>query len=337
MSQKNPKYFTPWKPYKGNGMKWGAENYWQTRDYNSRLFTMLQNQVISMAINRYKWVNLPENCDQRFLELTLFNQGIASIAINPENDEWYSLQVGGEMRAPDHYGNPSLWTTLGVNGKVRFTTTKANGIYVYDNSMRIPIIERISLWVREMVDIIRTLQQNRAHMKVPVLITGIQDKRLDMTNYIKQVAGGEAFIVTTDGINNIDVRAMSTDVDSYQTELWESFFNVWNQIYQSLGIGNLPFKAERRIEDEVQSQADPTNLVALDGLQCRRYACKFLNENFGDLLPGELNVVWNKDIATDNYNFIHDLQKMVELDEEGSENEPDGITGIPNPGRVTPQ
>lgn len=312
-----------------HGLKWHRDTYWQTMGYNQRLYVMLENQITSMALNRYKWVNLPATMDGRFLELTLFNQGMATLAQNPEDKIWYSLQVGGEQLAPDHYGYPSLWTALGVNGQLRFQVTKANGIYVYDNTLRVPIIERISLWVREIVDIIRTMQQNRAHMKVPVIISGLQDKKLDMTNYVKQIAGGEAFIIATDGISNMNVQAQKTDVPSYQSDLWSSLFNVLNMIYGALGIGNLPFKAERRIEDEVESQSEPTSLIALDGLEQRRRACRFLNQHFPASFPEPLNVVWNHDITSTNYDLIHNLRKMVELGDNIGGEENAGNPGIP--------
>lgn len=311
---------------KNKGLNFHKDNYWQSASYNTNVYLMLETQIVNMALTRFKWVNLPETCDARYLEMQLLNSGIATISIDPQG-KWRSLQVGGWQQAPDMYGNPTIWRSLGDNG-YQYTTTKASGIYVWDNHLRTPIMPRITIWARELVDILRTMQQNRAHMKVPVIISGIQDKKLDMTNYVKQISGGEAFILATDGISNLNVQALKTDMPSYLTELWASYFNVWNQIYSALGIGNLPFKAERRIEDEVESQNDPTSLVALDSLVMRRNACDYLNEHFADQLPnGPLNVVWQSDNATANYNLLHNLETLLELntDTEPDNIEPEGV------------
>ena len=56
------------------------ELYWQTGDYNSRLFWTFRAQIMALALNRYKWINLPPTCDERYLEMILLTQGLASIA-----------------------------------------------------------------------------------------------------------------------------------------------------------------------------------------------------------------------------------------------------------------
>ena len=81
-----------------------------------------------------------------------------------------------------------------------------------------------------------------------------------------------------------------------------------------LGINNLPFKAERQIEDEVESQNEPADLMALNPLECRREACKKLNYRFSDYLEKPINVVWRQDNMSDNYNIMNNMKKRIELD-----------------------
>lgn len=304
-----------------NGLKWGADDYWQTAHYNTRVYQMLRTQILDMAITRYHWVNLPLTCDERFLELTLFTQGMATL-VKPRSgkfaDSWLSLQLSGWQSSPDIYGNPSAWRALGVNG-YSCNVTPSNGYFCWDNHMRQPLLDRVDIWARELVDIIRTMQQNRSHQKIPMIISGLQEKRLDLTNYAKQVAGGELIVLTTNGIDNIDVRALKTDVPFIGNDLWQNYLNIWNQIYGALGIGNLPFKAERQIEDEIQSQQDPTDLTALDGLTERRRMCDYLNRAFPEFHDKPLNVVWRSDNVTSNFNVTHNLAKMLEL-QNGEDN-----------------
>ena len=54
----------------------GAQpTYWQTEAYNQQLFTMFQSDLIELALSRFRWVNLPETCNERFLEWTLLTEG----------------------------------------------------------------------------------------------------------------------------------------------------------------------------------------------------------------------------------------------------------------------
>ena len=285
---------------------------WQSSYYNNTLFITLRNHIISLFVNRYKWVGLPESCDAWFLEKTLFEQGCASIAKNPNDGKWYTLQMGGNMLAPDEYGYPSLWTAIGVNGIMRYECTKATGIYVYDNFLMYPPIQEINVWCRELVDIILTMNSDRARLKVPVVISGMQDKRLDMENYVKQIAGGEAFVISTNGIDNIDVKVQNTqNLRSFQSDLWASYFNVWNCIYDFAGIEHVDYKKERRVEAEIEQTSEPTKLKAIDGLAQRRRAADWLNK----INPFfDIKVVWNQDNVSDNYNFMHNLPLLVDSD-----------------------
>lgn len=294
-------------------------NLWNSAEFNQQMCAMLKNEIISMALNRYKWVNLPETCDARYLEITLISNGIATIGKPYTSDKWYSLAVGAWNTNPDMYGNPKAWTALGADG-TQFNVSPYNGYFMYDNKLRVSIMPRIMLWVQELVDILMTMRQNRAHQKIPLIISGVQEKGFDLTNYVKQVAGGELMVIATDGINNIQAKALTPPnaMPFIGDKLWANYMNIWNQIYTGLGIDNLQFKSERMIEDEVTSQNDPTNLIALDGLTERRKCCDYLNSHFPEFRDNPISVVWNKDNISDNYDITHNMVEMLKLDKGDS-------------------
>lgn len=312
------------------GLKWNTNYYWDSASYNAQTYDMIRGEAISMALTRYHWVNLPPTCDERFLELTLLYQGVATIA-TPLNkpDDWRSLQCvfqSGTRTAYDMYGNPVLWKAFGWNG-AEFAASKANGIFVWDNKRRMPVMPRIDILCRELVDILKTMQQNRGHQKLPVIITGPQEKDFDRTQMVKQIEGGELFIIGNDSLNkSFQAETLDTQVPYIGNELWATYMNVWNSLYEALGIKNLPFKAERRIEDEVESQSDPTNLIALDGLSERRAACKYLNETFDYFKEKPLDVVWRSDTETANYDLAHDVTKLLNtVDGDGDDTNADRL------------
>ena len=73
-------------------------------------------------------------------------------------------------------------------------------------------------------------------------------------------------------------------------------------------------KAERMLVDEVQSINAPTNMRRLDGLQCRRDACKELNMKFGL----DVDVVWFEDFITPNFNTMENIEKLNKVIENGN-------------------
>lgn len=289
-----------------------GELYWQSPTYTNRLYSMYRNQIVAMALQRYKWVNLPATCDERFLEWVLLFQGVATIAY-PKRKEgvFFSTQIA-QTGKTNIYDNPTKWRSIGNNGW-NFNVTPANGVLVYDNRMRLPIMERIDLLTRELVDVVRTKQMNRMHCKVPYIIKCLQEQEQQAVNLYKQIAGYEPAIITTTGFESIDIDVINTGVQFLGAELTAEEMNIWNRIYSALGIKNTTYKAERMIEDEVKTLAEPTDLVALDGLTCRREAADRLNARFGEYLDAPIQVVWREDNESDNYNAVHNLAAAADI------------------------
>lgn len=290
------------------------DSYWQTSDYNSALFMMYRQQIIKLAMNRFKWINLPPTCNERYLEMTLLFHGIATIAFpSRQRGTFYSTQVA-QMSPPNVYDNPTKWLSVGNNGW-RFKCSNRNGVIVWDNRARYPLMQMVDMWARELVDVRRTKQLNRMHVKTPYLIKCSPEQEQQAENIYKQMAGGEPAIITTTGIENIDIDVIKTDVPYLGEELTAEEINTWQQIYQMLGIENLTFKAERMVQDEVNKRDEPSDLMALDGLNCRREACEQLNARFGDYLEAPITCVWAKDNISQNFNFMANIKEQLELDE----------------------
>lgn len=291
----------------------GSELYWQSPTYTNRLFAMYRDMVIAMALQRYKWVNLPSTCDERYLEWTLLFQGVATIAFPKRKPgQFFSTQITNTGKV-NVYDNPTKWRSIGNNGWNFNVYPNVNGVLVYDNRLRVPIMERVDLLVRELVDVVRTKQINRMHCKVPYVIKCLQEQEQQAINLYKQIAGFEPAIITTTGFESIDIDVINTGVQFLGAELTAEEMNIWNRIYNALGIKNTTYKAERMIEDEVKTLAEPTDLVALDGLTCRRDAAERLNRRFGEYLDAPISVVWREDNESDNYNAMHNLQSVADI------------------------
>lgn len=287
---------------------WYSDTYWQSAAYTRRMYTALRNQVLQMALMRFRWENLPDTCDERFLEYTLLFEGFATIAHpKAQPKTFYSTKAVPRGRW-NIYQDPVRWDSYGDNGW-RFNVTPRNGVLVYDNSLRVPMFDLIDLHVRELVDIMRTKQINRMHAKTPWIVKAPEDKALDATNLIKQVIGGEPAVLGTNALSDIEFTSIPLQVPYLGAELTADELNVWNRIYACLGISNLTFKAERQIEDEVAAQSEPTDLMALSPLASRRHAADKLNKRFGL----DIHVVWRKDNESENYNLTHNLEALGDL------------------------
>ena len=291
-----------------------SEMYWQSPSYTNRVYTMYRDQILSLALTRFEWHGLPDTCNSRYLEWTLLTQGQATISF-PKSQPgiFYSTQVAWQS-PPNLYDNPSSWESIGNNGW-SFSAGPSQGVVVWDNLLRFPILDAIDLQARELTDLTRTEQINRLHQKTPYLLTGPQDKKLDMTNLWKQIAGGEPAVIGTDGLSQIEVKAISTQVPFIASEIDAAIQNTWTRTYQLLGIDAMPFKQERQIEDEVISQQAPSSMQALGFLAARREACDALNRKFEKYLEEPITVTMRTDYESDNFEMAHDLKSRLKAED----------------------
>lgn len=305
--------------------------YWNNAGYNSRVFTMFRQQIVGLALTRFRWVNMPKTFDARYFEWTLLTQGVATLA-HPKSipGGWYGTQVAFSGRL-NVYDNPVRWRSIGNNGW-RFDCDTSNGVIVWDNLERIVIWDWIDLYALELTDVLRTKQMNRMHQRIPYVITGDQTQRQDMLNLYKQVAGGEPAIIASNGLNTINVDTLDTKVEYIGDKLNAEWQNIWNQIYTMLGIENLPFKTERQIEDEVRSMTMPSSLMALNPLTARREALDKAKKLSNGVIPDDADVVWREDNRSANYNVFHNVHDYMEVMEDGvgaSDSSPAGFGETP--------
>lgn len=289
--------------------------YWQSAQYNTAVYLMWRNQLANLALSRFKWHHLPPTCDERYLELTLLTQGVATIA-HPRRGKYagqlFSTQavLSGQ---PNVYMNPSRWESFGNNGW-RFPCDWGNGVLVWDSMTRYPTMQTVDVFAREIADLFRTKQVNRLHQKVPYIIKAPQTKKRDAASIYKQISGNEPAILAYDDGQPfpVEVDAISTQVPYLGKELQADITNTLSLFFQMLGIPNLPFKTERRIEDEVTDQGAPTEVSLLSPLGERRKAAKLLNHRFGHLLEKPIEVTFNQDLKTESYNLMHSLAAQVD-------------------------
>lgn len=293
--------------------------FWETARLNQTTYRSFLNRIVSIALARFEWHGLPTTCNARYLEWTLLFQGQACISF-PQSQPgmFYSTQAVTQT-APNVYDDPKAWRSVGNNGW-NFHADWNSGTWVWDNMARVPIYPELDMWAHELADIVACMRMNRQHVKVPFILTGPQEKQLDMTNIYKQVAGGEPAIIATEGFNDIQINALQTGVEYLGEELNTALNNTWQQVYTALGIAALPMKMERQIEDEVMAWKEPSELSALGALKTRRAACDYLNDRFPEYFEEPVSVTWS-----------HDWESFVEQKSYQAmfqEVEPDGQSGL---------
>lgn len=281
--------------------------YWQSAAYNQELALIYEDWLMGLALSRFRWEGLPDTCDARYLEWTLLTEGIATIA--NKGGRWYSLQAI-QQGAPNKYDLPRSWRAMGQCGRPNFGCDWGNGVVLYDNLMRSPLMWKLSVFARRLALCDRTFDINLLQQHKPVALAvdenGVEE--LDGINIFKQLYGGEPAILGTKRLKTLaeSVSVLNLNVPFIGEELQTAQGNIWTQVYTLLGIDALTQKSERMIEDEVTSLQSPAEINRYNPLLARRLGLEKLNERFGL----NIRVYWASEWESANYDYSHKLERM---------------------------
>ena len=301
-----------------------TDGFWQSSNFNQRAYYKNLSMLTALAMNRFRWVNLPDTCDARFLEWALHRNGIATIC-HPEGmpDVWQSL-IAMPQGTFDVYGIPVKWRARGFGNNANdtdYTVTDDNGQLVYYSQSRQNVWNALEIFARKMTHYERTEDINLTHQHKPWVFIAPQEKKLELTNLLKQVEGGEPAVLGDRNFGEMvdQVKAIDTGVPLITEELAKGYQNVLNSALMFRGVPHLAFeKGERMIEDEARANSKPTDIMLLDCLSARRYAADKLNRRFGL----DIQVYFNEDLESLNFNYINNIEAIAQdgLMMEGGEN-----------------
>lgn len=301
---------------RSNGCGFWNDNFWQSSNFNQRTYYAYLDELLSLAVNRFRWVGLPDTCDQRFLETQLTMKGMATIC-HAKNapDIWQSL-ICSPQSPFDAYGNPTKWRASGYN-QTDYEVDLSNGEIIYNSYTRCNVWNALEIFARKMAHYSRTEDINLTHQHKPWLLVAPQEKKMELVNIYKQIEGGEPAIMGDSNLYELvnKLKAIDTGVPLIVEDLARAKQNVFNDALLYLGIPHLAFeKGERMIEDEARANSAPTEIMLMNCLKARRDACDKLNMRFGL----NINVYLNEDWESYNFNYLNNIEAMTQ---DGIKNE----------------
>ncbi len=236
-------------------------------------------RLSELAISRFKWNNLPDTIDERFLELILFAQGHA-VFFKDEVMGFLALQgaIGGAF---NQYRIPTTRRAIADNGYQKSLTEK-DSIIIYDNYLHTNTSPMIEQFARRLANFDRIIDVNINAQKTPMLIICDENERLTMENLYMRYDGNQPFIFGDKGLNKNGVTVLKTDAPYNADRIYELKTQVWNEALTYLGISNTNVvKKERLISDEVTRNNAGTIASRHSPLEARRQAADKINRMFG--------------------------------------------------------
>lgn len=249
-------------------------------DLNRLTYVDYLKRLEEIALNMFEWKNLPYDIDPRFLELTLFTQGMAVFFYEEVMERYLALQtmIGGNL---DVYRVPKIRRAYAVNGYNKELNDK-DSVLIFNNYLREPSFPTVQLYAKRLYEVERAIDVNVKAQKTPIMILCDETQRLTMKNLYEQYNGNEPFIFGSKALDLQGVKTLQTEAPYVADKLTVLKHQYWNEALTFLGVENSNTdKRERLITDEVQSNLGAVQAQRFVRLNMRRQACKQINALFG--------------------------------------------------------
>lgn len=242
--------------------------------------SMYQRVLTELAVNRFKWTNLPDSVNPRWLELNLFYTALCVFYRDNEYHKYLALRATGAGRI-NMVGNPVSFTMLGPLFKSK-TLPARQVVPIWANYLRIPDLDIVTIYAHKLAELDRTIEINSKNARVNRAIVTQENQRLTMANITRMLDEGQKDVTISDrqlieGLVPID---MGIDPMSYE-KMHILRTRLWNECMGLLGINNAnQDKKERLVASEVGANDDQIGAMQDVNLNARQYAADQINKKY---------------------------------------------------------
>ena len=292
------------KKYKVNDICCGVKGdyqFWESANANSIAQQYYLSRLSELAMSMFKWKELPDSIDPRFLEYTLFYEGAAiffkdkdlterNLSKNEQEEggTYLTLQVvlGGDLNV---YRVPNNRKAYAVNTYNKQLTVD-DSVIIWNNMLRLPEYGRMMFYAEKLAQIDRAIDVNVKGQRFPVAILCDESQRLTMKQVYKQYDGNEPFIFGDKSLDLSGIQVINTGSPYVADKLQQLKNNIWAEAMMCLGIPNSPSeKKERLVANEAKVSQGGTLASRSSRLEMRKRACDEINKMFGLAIDVEYN------------------------------------------------
>lgn len=246
---------------------------------NRNTFNDYFNRLFELAINMFKWENLPDTVDERFLELALCEKGYC-LYFNDDimGNLALTCMIGGEL---DVYRIPTRRIAFAANGYQAERTNK-DSVLIFNNYLHTPTMQTISLYAERLTAIERAIDVNVNAQKTPIAILTDEKQKKTVEEIYRKYEGNAPVIIGAKNLDLDSVKAITTGAPYVADKLNILKRQIWNEALTFFGIENANTeKRERLVSDEITSNLGGVQAQRYVMLNAREQATDKINRMFG--------------------------------------------------------
>lgn len=252
-----------------------------TEQLNLNTYYDYYNRLALIAQSIYKYENLPNFIDEKWIEKYLYECG-KCVFFNDKNLGFMvsKFNTAGNL---NNYDEPTTVQAYGTNYiNTELLTNNQDCIIIRNNAFSLPTLNTIKLYAIRLTEISRTIDVNINAQKTPVLIKCSDKQKLSLKNAYNQWDGNSPVIFADKSLDITTFNVLKTDAPLVFDKLQLQKHQIWNEAMTFLGINNANMdKKERLVDDEVQANNEQVEICAEVMLKSRELAVEQINNLFG--------------------------------------------------------
>lgn len=249
------------------------------RTMTSRILSANNDYLIRLALIRlslYKWANLPDEIDQRFIEMCLLFDGVCAIVNDPEIGR-FACQCSAAGAKYGVYENPTEVNCF--NAIYHKIWPYDEIVFIRNNYFGFPDFPTIYRYAARIAEYDNIIDANIRTQKFPPLVLTSESRQLTDKNLFMQYEGNTPLILADNKIDPDRFKCLNIGAPYVADKIFDIKNNIWNEALRFIGANTVDFeKRERLIESEVQSNNEPINFIRDAGFITRSEAAEKYNQ-----------------------------------------------------------
>ena len=234
----------------------------------------------TLALNRFKWENLPNGIESRYIEMMLYDNGECAFFEHP--DLGFCVLRSNPRENLNVYGEPTKLTLSGFNE--HRTVMMDDCVRIINNDLATPTSLHIMHYARRMAEIDDIIMQNLRQQRVPYLFATDDNNQYTMKTLYDQIYQGEPAIFVDKTMlngNSQNIMLIPTEAPYLVDKLQIQKQEMERELLTFLGINNTLEKKERLLTDETNANNQFIQMCSDVDFKTRQKACEDINKKFG--------------------------------------------------------
>lgn len=255
-----------------------SKRKWESARINNATYQFFFMKLMSIALSCFKWKNLPDSIDERFLELTLANRG-SCLFFKDEELGFLTLpaNLSGQLNV---YNIPKIRQAFASTGYNKMCDDK-DSVIIFNNYLHFSTLSVVEHYAIRLYEMQRTIDVNVKAQKTPKIFKSNEQQRLTLQNIFMKYEGNEDAIFIDKDFDMNALQVFDTSAPYVADKIRMLMSQTFSNFLNDLGIEAITTEKKERInEAETESTKGYVEIGRNIFLNARKQACDEINRMF---------------------------------------------------------